>query len=149
MITVLVVFSMHLLGGFLLRTVSTHPFFEPDQVATTLLYIVPVIVDRPAPLPPIPEPIMRAPKPLELESPRIANPSSPLDVMAVTIPSRDISDYARDDKTVEAQHTEASEAIRRCPHANAVVRAATSPRAEPGNVFCSGEDYTRAGPNLH
>lgn len=143
-ITVSVVLVMHLLLGILFRSERANHFLEPDQIAPTVLYILPTVVKHLDIVPPVPDPVMRAPMLPKLESPRVEIPSSPLDVMAITIPSRENSDHARNDEPLEGGDPVASHADEPCLHRSAVNQASVAFRAP-----CGRRGYMEAGLDRH
>jgi hypothetical protein len=114
------VLVLHLLFGIMLGTSHPRRLFQAEQASLTILVILPAVVDQHSAIPPIPEPVMRAPPLVKLVPPSFDAPSSPLDVMAVTIRGVERSDGARDDELVKADRAEAVDVSARCPRKNAV-----------------------------
>jgi hypothetical protein len=148
-ITISVVLAMHLLLAIILRSECTNHFLEPDEIAPTVLYVLPTVVEHVDLLPSIPDPVMRAPMLSKLDSPPVEIPSSPLDIMAVTIPSHENSDYARDDERLEAEHPEASNANGPCFHRSAVIQAFIAFGASSADAPCGRRGYIGDGLDYH
>jgi hypothetical protein len=86
------VVMLHLLLGIALRHEAAPQTFLADQLAPSPLYILPIVVEHFKPLPPIPDPVLRTVPPPEWVTPTVELPTSPLDVMAVTIVTTNTSD---------------------------------------------------------
>jgi hypothetical protein len=113
------VLGLHLLLGFALRSETARHSFQADQAGQSVLFILPVVVERFRRLPSIPAPIMRAPPPPRSTIPNIELPSAPLDVMAVTIPSTGSPAAAGEDPLRDLNTSEATDAPARCLHKGA------------------------------
>jgi hypothetical protein len=85
----------HLLIGIALRHDRPPRYFPADKIAPSPLYILPIVVERFEPLPPIPDPVLRTVPSPKWVTPTVELPTSPLDVMAVTIATDNTPERAK------------------------------------------------------